>query len=113
MTNDVLLTSTSASASDYPSGTAGIAGGREPRPRSLWSLCGLALVVGVVGGFGAVFFRGLIALVHNLLFLGHLSIFYDATLFTERSPWGAFVILVPVIGSFGVTFIVNTFAPEA
>jgi H+/Cl- antiporter ClcA len=112
MTNDILLTS-SDNASNYPSGTAGIAGGREPRPRSLWSLCGLAVVVGIVGGFGAVFFRGLIALVHNLLFLGHASVLYDATRFTASSPWGAFVILVPVIGSLGVTFLVNTFAPEA
>jgi chloride channel protein, CIC family len=113
MTNDVLLTSPSATASKDPAGTAGIAGGREPRPRSLWSLCGLAVIVGIVGGYGAVFFRALIGLVHNFLFLGHISIFYDASLFTAASPWGALVILVPVIGSLGVTFIVNTFAPEA
>ena len=36
-------------------------------------LCLLALVVGIVGGLGAVVFRGLIAFVHNLLFLGTLS----------------------------------------
>jgi CIC family chloride channel protein len=113
MTNDVLLTSASATISKDPAGTAGIAGGREPRPRSLWSLCGLALIVGIVGGYGAVFFRALIGLVHNLLFLGHFSVSYDASLFTSASPWGAFVVLVPVIGSLGVTFIVNTFAPEA
>ncbi len=86
---------------------------REPRPLSLWALCGLALVMGVVTGFGAVFFRALIGLVHNVLFLGTFSFGYDASLFTPASPWGALVILVPVIGSFGVTFIVNTFAPEA
>lgn len=86
---------------------------REPRPLTLWWLCGLALIVGIVGGFGAAFFRGLIGLVHNLLFLGRLSYSYDASLFTPPSPWGALVILVPVIGSLGVTFIVNTFAPEA
>jgi CIC family chloride channel protein len=113
MTDDVLLTSASKTASKDPAGTAGIAGGQEPRPRGLWSLCGLALIVGIVGGYGAVFFRGLIGLVHNLLFLGRLSIPYDASLFTAPSPWGALVILVPVIGSLGVTFIVNTFAPEA
>lgn len=106
----------SASAPDgheEPLATAGIAGGREPRPFSLWSICGLALVVGIITGLGAVFFRDLIGFVHNLLFLGHLSFAYDASLFTPPSPWGALVILVPVIGSLGVTFIVNTFAPEA
>ena len=73
----------------------------------------LAVVVGMVGGIGAVVFRALIAFVHNLLFLGHISIFYDSSIFTPPHPWGAFVILVPVIGAIGVTFIVNTFAPEA
>jgi chloride channel protein, CIC family len=90
-----------------------IAGGRESRPFGLWSICALALLVGLVGGFGAVVFRALIAVVHNLLFFGRLSIFYDTSLFTPPSPWGAMVVLVPVIGSLGVTFVVNTFAPEA
>ena len=109
MTNDPLP----AARPDAPPETAGIAGEREPRPLGLWSLCGLALVVGIITGCGAVFFRALIGLVHNALFLGHASFAYDASRFTPASPWGALVILVPVIGSLGVTFIVNTFAPEA
>ena len=113
MMNEPTSTSTAAGGHGYPSGSAGLAAEREPRPLSLWSLCGLALAVGIVGGFGAVFFRALIGLVHNLLFLGNVSIVYDASLFTPASPWGVLVILVPVIGSLGVTFIVNTFAPEA
>lgn len=76
-------------------------------------LCALALVVGIVTGLGAVVFRGLIGLVHNLLFLGQFSIPYDSSVFTPMAPWGALVILVPVIGALGVTFIVATFAPEA
>ena len=76
-------------------------------------LCALALVVGIVTGIGAVVFRALIGLVHNLLFLGQLSFNYDSSLFTPPSPWGPLVILVPVLGSIGVTFIVSTFAPEA
>jgi CIC family chloride channel protein len=86
---------------------------REARPLPLGWMCGLGLAVGIVTGFGAVFFRDLIGFVHNLLFLGHLSIAYDARLFTASPPWGAWVILVPVLGSLGVTFIVRTFAPEA
>lgn len=86
---------------------------RGPRPLSLWSLCGLALAMGLFTGFGAVFFRALIGLVHNLLFLGRLSAAYDASQFTPASPWGAWVILVPVLGSLGVTYVVRTFAPEA
>ena len=73
----------------------------------------IALGLGVVTGFGAVLFRGLIGLIHNLLFTGHAIIRYDANLFTAPSPWGALVILVPVLGAVGVTFLVNNFAPEA
>jgi H+/Cl- antiporter ClcA len=102
-----------AAASESNSETTVIAAEREPRPLGLWSICGLALVMGVVTGCGAALFRALIGFVHNLLFLGHASFAYDASLFTPQSPWGMFVILVPVLGSLGVTFIVNTFAPEA
>jgi CIC family chloride channel protein len=108
------------SAGSAPSGgtvgggrAAGIAAEREPRPLGLWSICGLALVMGIVTGIGAVLFRALIGVIHNLLFLGHASFVYDASLFTPASPWGIWIILVPVIGSFAVTFVVNTFAPEA
>jgi chloride channel protein, CIC family len=73
----------------------------------------LAVVVGIVTGFGAVLFRDLIGLIHNALFLGQFAVRYDANLFTPPSPWGVFVILVPVIGAVGVTFLVATFAPEA
>ena len=40
-------------------------------------------------------------------------IHYDANVFTAPAPWGALVILVPVIGAVGVTFLVTNFAPEA
>ena len=32
---------------------------------------------------------------------------------TPASPWGPFVMLVPVIGAAGVAFLVGNFAPEA
>jgi chloride channel protein, CIC family len=73
----------------------------------------LALIVGIVTGLGAVLFRDLIGLVHNLLFLGRFAVRYDANVFTPPSPWGAFVILVPVLGGVAVTFLVTKFAPEA
>jgi chloride channel protein, CIC family len=84
-----------------------------PRPLNLVYLSLLALTVGIVTGFGAILFRDLISVVHNLLFLGRLSARYDANVFTGAAPWGAFVILVPVIGGIVVTFLVNNFAPEA
>ena len=76
-------------------------------------LFALAVVIGIVTGFGAVAFRGLIGLIHNLMFLGKVSVAYDANVFTPTSPWGPFVILVPVAGALIVTLLVEKFAPEA
>ena len=73
----------------------------------------LALVVGVVTGFGAVGFRDLIGLLHNIFFAGHFKLAYDANVFTPPAPWGVLVMLVPVLGAVGVTFLVSNFAPEA
>jgi len=73
----------------------------------------IALVIGVVTGLGAVFLRWLIGLIHNVFFLGQFSASYDANLPTPESPFGAWVILAPVIGGAIVVFLVNRFAPEA
>ena len=83
------------------------------RPIGLFRLSLLAIVVGVVTGFGAVAFRALIGLFHNVAFLKVFSFVYEASLFTPPSPWGAFVILVPVVGGLIVTFLIVNFAPEA
>ncbi len=73
----------------------------------------LAMLIGLVGGFGAFLFRGMIAFFHNLFFLGKISFFYESSVYTPASPWGPLVIFVPVIGGMGVTWLVQTFAPEA
>ena len=83
---------------------------RTVGPAILWAL---SLLVGIVAGLGAVAFRALIGIFHNLLFLGRLSAAYDANTHTPASSWGPFVILVPVVGAFGVAFLVKNFAPEA
>jgi CIC family chloride channel protein len=86
---------------------------KESQPLPLARLSALALGLGVVTGIGAVLFRGLIGLIHNLMFSGHAVVHYDANIFTAPAPWGALVILVPVLGAVGVTFLVTNFAPEA
>jgi CIC family chloride channel protein len=82
-------------------------------PLNALTMSVLAVLVGAVAGMGAVIFRGLIAIFHNLMFLGKLSVFYEANIHTPASPWGPFVILVPVAGAIGVVFLVSNFAPEA
>lgn len=86
---------------------------RPERSANLLAFSLIAIGVGLVTGFGAVLFRDLIGLIHNLFFLGYASTAYDANVYTPASPWGAWVILVPVVGGLGVVFLVRTFAPEA
>lgn len=85
----------------------------QARGLGLVRLSLLALLVGIATGLGAIVFRDLIGFVHNALFLGKLSMHYDANQFTPPSPWGPLVILVPVLGGIAVTFLVTRFAPEA
>ena len=86
---------------------------RWPLRLGLVRLSLLAIVVGLVTGLGAVLFRDLIGLIHNIGFLGVFSFDYEANVFTPSSPWGALIILVPVIGGQIVTFLITKFAPEA
>ena len=88
---------------------------QQPHPRPLhtplfWLI---SIIVGFVAGLGAVLFRGLIAVLHNIFFLGQFSFSYNANIHTPSSPWGAWIIVVPIIGALIVAFLVKTFAPEA
>lgn len=99
-TRPALLTSTSK-----PAG--------EERRVSLLTLCGLALVIGIMTGLGAVAFRALIALVHNISYNGTLSFIYDANVSEGPSRFGDLVLFSPIIGGLIVVFLVRRFAPEA
>jgi chloride channel protein, CIC family len=85
----------------------------EPRRLGLVPLSLLAVTVGIAAGLGAIIFRELIGLIHNVLFLGHFAFHYNTEIFTPASPWGPFIILAPVVGAAAVTFLVTKFAPEA
>ncbi len=62
---------------------AGVAMGEDDDHRTgLARLSILALIVGIVTGFGAIVFRDLIGFIHNLLFLGRVALRYDANAFT-------------------------------
>jgi CIC family chloride channel protein len=77
------------------------------------SLALLSVVLGVGAGLGALVFRSLIALVHEVGFLGYFSFHYDTSVHTPPAPWGKAIVLLPVLGSFAVVFLVRNFAPEA
>jgi len=85
----------------------------EAKPIGLTLLSLLAVFVGIITGFAAVFFTALIAGVHNLFYYGQFSLHYNTHLYAPVSPWGIGIILVPVIGSFIVMYQIVKFAPEA
>lgn len=73
----------------------------------------LVLCTGIAAGIGAIIFRELIGFFHNFFFLGQFSFYYDTLQHTPPSPWGAAVILVPVVGAACVAYLVKNHAPEA
>lgn len=85
----------------------------EERRVSLLMLCGLALLIGIMTGLGAVAFRALIAMVHNLSYNGTLSFVYDANVSEGPSRFGDLVLFSPIIGGLIVVYLVKRFAPEA
>jgi chloride channel protein, CIC family len=89
------------------------AGDREERRVNLFTLCLLALGVGIFTGLGAVVLRSLIGLIHNAMFNGVLKIPYDANILEGPSRFGNWVILSPILGGLVVVYLVDRFAPEA
>jgi chloride channel protein, CIC family len=85
----------------------------DERKVGLLVLCVLALGIGLLTGVGAVALRSLIAVFHNLLYNGTVSIWYNANISEGPSRFGDFVILAPIIGGLIVVFLVQRFAPEA
>ena len=80
---------------------------------NLFTLCLLALGVGIFTGVGAVVLRSLIGLIHNAMFNGTFKIAYDANILEGPSRFGNWVILSPVLGGLVVVYLVERFAPEA
>lgn len=77
------------------------------------SLSLIAVLVGALTGVVAILFRHLIVLIDNAFFLGSLSLEEPAGQLIAPGPWGAGIILVPVLGGLGVVFLIRNFAPEA
>lgn len=85
---------------------------KKSETKNLVRILFLAIPVGIISGFGAIFFRYLIALFHNLFFSGGVTFSYNANLHFVSSL-GNLVFLVPAIGGLLVGFLVMKFAPEA
>ncbi len=86
---------------------------RPDRGISLFYLSLIAVGVGVVTGAVGLFFRQLIAFLHNVFFFGVFSLEERTQELTPIGPWGPWIILVPVVGGLGAIFLLRHFAPEA
>jgi CIC family chloride channel protein len=86
---------------------------REERRVNLFTLCLLALGVGIMTGVGAVALRSLIGLIHNAMYNGVIKVAYDANILEGPSRFGNWVMLSPILGGLVVVYLVDRFAPEA
>lgn len=77
------------------------------------ALVALATLSGALAGLGSVGLHLLLGLVHNLFLRGRFQFFYDLRLHTPPSPWGAWVILAPVVGGLLALFLTRRFAPAS
>ena len=77
----------------------------EGRFATLAELSMLALAIGVAAGLGGVGFRAVVAVIHDFLFLGVFSFYYDPNVHTPASWLGPLVILSPVLGGIIVIYL--------
>jgi CIC family chloride channel protein len=107
------LTPTAPEVPAEPTVGSALADRDAERRVNLLVLCGLALLVGIMTGCGAVALRWLIGFFHNAFYNGTFSIWYDANISEGPSRFGNWVWLSPVLGGLIVVFLVQRFAPEA
>jgi len=86
---------------------------QELQPLHSGVMFGLAVLVGIFGGFGSIAFKAAIAFFQNIFFYGHVGIGFSTETHLPPSIWGAGIILVPVVGALIVNWITETLAPEA
>lgn len=77
------------------------------------SLLFFSFIVGGIAGFGAIVFRHMIGFITNLAFSGRLDFYFNENHHLPKSVFGVGIILVPVLGALLVTWLTQTFAPEA
>lgn len=70
----------------------------------------LAVVIGSLAALCAILFKALVAIFHNILFFGKVSLVFNETVHTLPSIWGMGVIFVPVFGGIIVVWLLQRFA---
>lgn len=73
----------------------------------------LSIALGVIVGIATIAFRYLIAVIYNLSFFGKFSFIYKPEDNTPASPWGVFIIFVPVVGAALLVWLITTFVKNS
>ena len=85
----------------------------EAQPLKNIHMVFIGACVGILGGIGAIIFRGLINIIHNLFFTGQLSFVFDVYQHTPPVAFGLAIILIPMIGAIMVTYLAENFSADA
>ena len=73
----------------------------------------LAILVGIISGIVAIFFKELVNFFHNFFFYGEISLADTFFQHTFQSRWGIGIIFIPACAGIVVTFLIKHFAHEA
>lgn len=68
---------------------------------------------GILSGISVIIFKYMIFYVKNLFFMGVIGGSYEAIIRYDSNKIGVMILFIPFIGSILVTFLVQTFTPEA
>lgn len=79
----------------------------------VWRMALLSVVLGLAVGAATILFRYLIAVIYNISFFGRLSFLYKPEDNTPPSPWGIFIIFVPVVGAALLVWLITTFVKNS
>lgn len=69
-----------------------------------------AILIGVVGGLGAVVYISILGFIYNFIFLGQLNFIYLESIYSPPSRWGIGIILIPILGSIPVVWLLKNYA---
>ncbi len=68
------------------------------------------MMVGILGGLGAVLYVLMVGIVYNMVFLGRFAFIYHESLYSPASRWGIGIILVPILGGLIVVWLLKNYA---
>jgi len=79
----------------------------------LWRMGLLSIALGFIIGLATIAFRYVIAVIFNISFFGKFSFIYSPEHDTPASPYGIFVIFIPVVGAALLVWLITSFVKNS